>query len=62
MWVNLLILLLKEIESDNTIKIDNNYVNYYEISNTEDCIFIYDKISSNNSYINTIFSYNLKTV
>jgi hypothetical protein len=47
---------------NNTIKIDNNYVNYYEISNTEDCIFIYDKISSNNSYINTIFSYNLNFI
>jgi len=47
---------------NNTIKIDNNYINYSEISNTEDCIFIYDKISSNNSYINTFFSYNLNFI
>ena len=47
---------------NNTIKIDNNYVNYAEISNTEDCIFVYDKISSNNSYINTYFSYNLNFI
>lgn len=47
---------------NNTIKIDNNYVNYAEISNTEDCIFIYDKISSNNSYINTFFSFNLSFI
>ena len=47
---------------NNTIKIDNNYVNYSEISNSENCIFIYDKISSNNSYINTNFSYNLNFI
>lgn len=47
---------------NNTIKIDNNYVNYSEISNTENCIFVYDDTSSNNSYINTYFSYNLNFI
>jgi hypothetical protein len=47
---------------NNTIKINNNNINYSELSNTENCNFIYDNISSNNSYINTYFSYNLNFI
>lgn len=45
----------------NTIKIDNN-INYLEISNSDNCIFVYNTISSNNSYINTYFSHNINFI
>jgi len=45
-----------------TVQLKNNNINYSEISNSDNCIFVYDKLSSNDSYINTFYSYNLNFI
>ncbi len=44
-----------------TIKVDNT-INFSEVSNSDNCIFIYNKLSSDNTYINTNFCYNINFI
>lgn len=44
------------------VKISNNKIDFSEISDSENCNFIYDLESCNNSYINTNLCYNINFI
>ena len=41
-----------------TVRVSNKKINYSEVSNSENCVFVFDSNSSENIYINTNLCYN----
>ena len=44
-----------------TIRVDNR-INFSEIFDSDNCVFIYNKLSSHNTYINTNLCYNINFI